>query len=100
MPANALFISIAASSTTAQPAAPACTRTPSSSATSRMMIPWISAVSAERTIWETTSDTRLTGVARKRGITSRSRSLTIAIPLQVAPKKAFMITIAGARNSM
>ena len=58
------------------------------------MTPGSSAVSAERTICETTSETRLTGVARKRAITSRSRSLTIAIPLQVAPKKAFMTTIA------
>ena len=66
-----------------------------------MTIPWITAVNAERTICETTSDTRLTDVGRKRGITSRSRSLTIAIPLHVAPKrKAVMITIAGVRKVM
>ena len=65
-----------------------------------MITPWMTAISAERTICETTREIRLTGVARKRGSTSRSRSLIIAIPLQVAPKKEFMITIAGARNVM
>ena len=58
------------------------------------------AVTAARTTWEATSAVRLTGVARKRGITSRSRSVIIAIPLQVAPKNAFMTTIAGARKVM
>ncbi len=65
-----------------------------------MITAWIAAVIAERTICEMTIDERRTGVVRKRSITSRSRSWIIAIPLHVAPKKAFMTTIAGARNVM
>ena len=65
-----------------------------------MIVAWIAAVIAERTIWETTSDDRRTGVVRNRSITSRSRSWIIAIPLHVAPKKAFITTIAGARKVM
>ncbi len=54
--------------------------------------------SAERTICESTSANRLAGVARIRSTNLRSRSAIIDIPLQVAPKKAFMTTIAGARK--
>jgi len=65
-----------------------------------MIRPWIIAISPARTTCEAMSAKRLTGVARKRGITSRSRSLIIAMPLHVPPKNAFITTIAGARNVM
>ena len=65
-----------------------------------MISAWIVAISAARMTCEATSANRLTGVARKRGITSRSRSEIIAMPLHVPPKNAFITTIAGARNVM
>ena len=64
-----------------------------------MIRAWIKAVSPERTTCESTIESRLAGVARKRETTLRSRSLIIAIPAQVPPKKAFMTTIPGVRNS-
>ncbi len=84
--------------TITQPAAPACTRTPSGTATTRMITAWIAAVSAERTICDRMIANRLAGVARTRSMNLWSRSLIIPIPLQVAPKNEFMTTIAGARN--
>ncbi len=75
-------------------------RTPSATDTSRITTAWIAAVSAERTICDSTIEKREAGVARKRSTTLWSRSLIIDIPLQVAPKNAFMTTIAGARNVM
>ena len=59
---------------------------------------WIAAVNAERTTCDSTIERRDAGVARNRSMTLRSRSAIIDIPLQVAPKKAFITTIAGARN--
>ena len=100
IPAKALLTRIAATITTIQPSAPLCTWTPSASATIRMISAWIAAVSAERTICESTIESREAGVARKRSTTFRSRSAIIDMPLQVAPKNAFITTIAGARNVM
>ena len=100
MPANALFTRIAARMITSQPSAPVWMRTPSAVATSRMITAWIAAVSAERTICERTSEKRDAGVARNRSTTLWSRSAIIDMPLHVAPKNAFMTTIAGARNVM
>ena len=98
-PAKALFTRIAARMTITQPATPACTRTPSATATTRMITAWIAAVSAERTICERMiARAGSPGVARKRSTNLWSRSLIIPIPLQVAPKNEFMTTIAGARN--
>jgi hypothetical protein len=98
MPENALFTRIAARTTIAQPAAPVCTRTPSASATTRMITAWIAAVRAERTICERMIANRLAGVASSRSTNLWSRSKIIPIPLQVAPKKEFMTTMAGARK--
>ncbi len=75
-------------------------RTPSASETTRITTAWIAAVRAERTICESTSENREAGVARNRSTTLCSRSAIIDMPLQVAPKNAFMTTIAGARNVM
>ena len=55
---------------------------------------------ADRTICDSTIESRDAGVARKRSTTLWSRSAIIDMPLQVAPKKAFITTIAGARNVM
>ena len=85
---------------TSQPSTPVCTRTPSAKATTRMITAWIAAVSAERTICERTIAKRDAGAARKRSTTLWSRSLIIDMPLHVAPKNAFITTIAGARNVM
>ena len=52
-----------------------------------------------RTTCERMIAKRDTGVARKRSITCRSRSVIIAIPDQLPPKNAFMQMIPGARNS-
>ena len=57
-------------------------------------------MNAERTICDSTIESRDAGVARNRSTTLRSRSAIIDMPLHVAPKKAFMTTIAGARNVM
>ena len=65
-----------------------------------MMIAWMNAISPERTTCESTIESRLAGVARNRSTTCRSRSVIIAIPAHVPPKKAFMTTIPGRRNSM
>ena len=73
-PANELLTRIAARMITTQPAAPVCTRTPSASETSRMITAWIAAVSAERTICESTIANREAGVARKRSTILWSRS--------------------------
>ncbi len=99
-PANALLTRTAARMIVSQPSAPVCTRTPRPYETSRITTAWIAAVSAERTICESTSENREAGVARKRSITLWSRSAIIDMPLHVAPKNAFMTTIAGARNVM
>jgi len=60
---------------------------------------WIIAVSPARTICDSTIESLLTGVVRKRSITERLRSSIIDMPLHVAPKKAFMTITPGARNS-
>ncbi len=100
IPANALLTSTAATMIVSQPRMPVWTRTPSASATTRITIAWIAAVRAERTIWERIRENREAGVARKRSTTLWSRSAIIDMPLHVAPKNAFMTTIAGARNVM
>ena len=89
----------AATSNTTTPGAPPCTRTPRARPTTRMTIAWMKAISPERTTCERTIESRLAGVARKRSTTWRSRSVIIAMPAHVPPKKAFMITIAVAMNS-
>jgi hypothetical protein len=100
MPANTIATSAPITSTTSQPAAPPCTRTPSASPTSRMISACTIAVSPARTTCERTIDRRLAGVARNRDTTLRSRSVIIDMPAQVPPKNAFMTTIPGNRNSM
>jgi hypothetical protein len=98
-PPNAHASSAAARKTTSHPSGPPWTRTPSARPTTRITSAWIIAVIPARTIWESTIDTRLTGVVRKRLITWRLRSSIIAIPLHVAPKNAFITITPGARNS-
>jgi hypothetical protein len=100
IPAKALFTRIAARMITPQPSIPVWMCTPSAYETTRMITAWIAAVIAERTICESTIERRDAGVARNRSTTLWSRSAIIDMPLHVAPKNAFITTIAGARNVM
>ena len=100
IPAKALFTSIATARMTSQPSTPVRMCTPSAIETRRMISAWIADVKAERTTCDSTIESLDAGVARNRSTTLRSRSAIIDMPLQVAPKKAFMTTIAGARNVM
>jgi len=99
-PANTIASSADATSTTSQPSTPPCTRTPRASATSSRIRAWRIAVMPARATCESTIARRDAGAARKRSTTWRSRSLIIAIPDHVPPKKAFMHTTPGVRNSM
>ena len=100
IPANALLTRIAARMITSQPSDAGVDAHAERERDEQDDSAWIAAVNAERTICESTSENRDAGVARKRSTTLWSRSLIIDMPLQVAPKNAFMTTIAGARNVM
>jgi hypothetical protein len=99
-PANAIARRAAAPSTTSHPAMPPCTRTPSARPSDRSRSAWITAMIPARTTCERMIASLEAGAARKRSMTWRSRSLIVAMPDQLPPKKAFMQMIPGVRNWM